>query len=584
MAKSDSGNSDADEKNGLEQRKTETDEKPRKKSEEGGIVSDHKPNLPREDSDTDDQNEDQESKKAKTAVAEEKRGRESEDSKSRPQKVEDDKKDEHEKDYKRKERKEKKPRKEKDKKESERERERSERERDKSRKERDRDKERGRERRRRSRSRSRDRDRDRRRASEGRDRYRDREPDRRRSRSRSRDRRFRRSWSPERRKDYGRDTFRGRRRYRSPTRSRSTSADYGGYVPRKRQENAKVTDGPYSSSLGVNTFDKAPSVTQQKVTGLSAAPSTDPAEAIRQLQEQQLKARQLVLQQQAASAAAAASKTQREVYVGNLALGLVTEDVLRTLFNNALKVAFPDYSTPGMEPVVNVSMHSDGRYAFVELRTPEMASEALKISGLQLLGQALSVGRPSGYVDPVVAAQQAAQAAQALQQFQASKGLPVTPTSEINAAGNALPPVLPTSEGTAVAAAAPTGAQTAVGSAVPAAAGGGEGAAGAAAPAAPPATCICVENMFTAAVLMDDNEYVDVMQDLQEECAKAGNVADVKVPKPADSSMVGQGHYGKAFVQFSTPEQASAAKQMLDGRSFDGQTLRVTLLSAMPSA
>ena len=37
----------------------------------------------------------------------------------------------------------------------------------------------------------------------------------------------------------------------------------------------------------------------------------------RQLQEQQLKARQLVLQQQAASATAAASKTQREVRPGS---------------------------------------------------------------------------------------------------------------------------------------------------------------------------------------------------------------------------------------------------------------------------
>lgn len=42
------------------------------------------------------------------------------------------------------------------------------------------------------------------------------------------------------------------------------------------------------------------------------------------MQEQQLRARQLVLQQQAASAVAAASKTQREVYVGNLTAGLVT--------------------------------------------------------------------------------------------------------------------------------------------------------------------------------------------------------------------------------------------------------------------
>jgi splicing factor U2AF 65 kDa subunit len=34
--------------------------------------------------------------------------------------------------------------------------------------------------------------------------------------------------------------------------------------------------------------------------------------------EQQAKARQMVLQQQAISTAAAASKTQREVYIGNL--------------------------------------------------------------------------------------------------------------------------------------------------------------------------------------------------------------------------------------------------------------------------
>lgn len=35
----------------------------------------------------------------------------------------------------------------------------------------------------------------------------------------------------------------------------------------------------------------------------------------------------------------------------------------------------------GLDAVVNVSMHSEGRYAFVELRTPEMASAALQLSG-----------------------------------------------------------------------------------------------------------------------------------------------------------------------------------------------------------
>lgn len=39
---------------------------------------------------------------------------------------------------------------------------------------------------------------------------------------------------------------------------------------------------------------------------------------------------------------------------------------------------------------------------------------------MQLLGQPISVGRPSGYVDPTAAQQAAAAAAAALEQFQAS--------------------------------------------------------------------------------------------------------------------------------------------------------------------
>lgn len=73
----------------------------------------------------------------------------------------------------------------------------------------------------------------------------------------------------------------------------------------------------------------------------------------------------------------------------------------------------------------------------------------------------------------------------------------------------------------------------------------GAAAAGIAAAAPAVTSCICVENMFTAQVLGDSEEYVEVMQDLQEECGKVGNVVDLKVPKPSDPSMAGQGNYGK---------------------------------------
>jgi splicing factor U2AF subunit len=74
-----------------------------------------------------------------------------------------------------------------------------------------------------------------------------------------------------------------------------------------------------------------------------------------------------------------------QVYVGNLVAGLVTEDALRQLFNSTMRAAFPNHVVPGLDPVVSVSMHSEGRYAFVELRTPEMASAALQLSNQVLL-------------------------------------------------------------------------------------------------------------------------------------------------------------------------------------------------------
>lgn len=122
--------------------------------------------------------------------------------------------------------------------------------------------------------------------------------------------------------------------------------------------------------------------------------------------------------------------------MGNLVPGVVSDLALRTLFNSALSAAFPDCTKPGTEPVVSVAMHSDGRYAFIELRSPEMATAALQLSSqvlqisfllemmyfqVQLFGQTISVGRPSGYVDPSKAAKAAQAAAAALAAFNSGR-------------------------------------------------------------------------------------------------------------------------------------------------------------------
>ena len=66
--------------------------------------------------------------------------------------------------------------------------------------------------------------------------------------------------------------------------------------------------------------------------------------------------------------------------------------------------AFPGSSLSiGMEPVVAVSTDRGtrlGTSAFIELRTPEMATVAQHLNGhVTLFGRAMSVGRPRDYVD-----------------------------------------------------------------------------------------------------------------------------------------------------------------------------------------
>jgi len=140
------------------------------------------------------------------------------------------------------------------------------------------------------------------------------------------------------------------------------------------------------------------------------------------IQEQQIKAQLMLQQQQALSMASSNSaKAQKEaraarrVYVGNLQPHMVTEDQLRAIFNSALMAAFPGSNVPGMEPVVAINRHIEGRYAFIEFRTPEMATASLQLSGqVTLHGRAMTVERPMDYVDPNKAAQAAQMAQMAL--------------------------------------------------------------------------------------------------------------------------------------------------------------------------
>ncbi|MEW5299803.1 MAG: hypothetical protein WDW36_002780 [Sanguina aurantia] len=347
------------------------------------------------------------------------------------------------------------------------------------------------------------------------------------------------------------------------------------------------------------------------------AASTDPAEVTRLWQEQQLLSRQLVLQQQAASAAMAASKNQRELYVGNLVPGIVTVAYLTQIFNTALASIFPHCTLPGTEPVVSVNLHTEGRYAFVELRTPEMASASLQLNGtVQICNQFMSVGRPSGYQDPIKANAAANAAAVALVAFQngdtatlaaaaSLAGVNLAQLGILPGTGSAMPYMPHVSlDPVPVSIALPTGAPPASYSQMQypgppgngSSSGSGHGSAAAAAAAisaAPrleglsyiPTPYLCVVGMVNAEVLADDLEYADVMEDLRDECNRHApdSVVLVKVPRPPQPELsaqfMGVGNYGRAYVQFKAPESATLAKDAIHGRMFAGAVVQISYLS-----
>lgn len=151
------------------------------------------------------------------------------------------------------------------------------------------------------------------------------------------------------------------------------------------------------------------------------------------------------------------ARKSREIYIGNLAIGTVTIEMLTELFNAALAGMVPDPVTN--PPVLTVKMDTTGksmlckprhasaavllgaaaplvrqpnircfctlkvaqherlapsaagaavvcpgRFAFVEFRTEELATTAMTLDKTELCGRQMNIGRPKGYVPGTTAA------------------------------------------------------------------------------------------------------------------------------------------------------------------------------------
>ncbi|CBX95738.1 hypothetical protein IAQ61_004571 [Plenodomus lingam] len=88
---------------------------------------------------------------------------------------------------------------------------------------------------------------------------------------------------------------------------------------------------------------------------------------------------------------------------------------------------------------------------------------------------------------------------------------------------------------------------------------------------------ICLMNMVTSEELINDEEYEEIKEDIEEECGKFGTILETKIPRPA-GARVNLG-VGKIYIKYQDTESAQKAIKALAGRQFSRRTVVVTEFS-----
>lgn len=458
-------------------------------------------------------------------------------------------------------------------------------------------------------------DADRRRRSRSRDRYsrrdrsrdRDRERDRERDRSRDRDRERRRSRSRDRRE---------RRRSRSRSRGRDDSPAYDPKRPRRRPTWFDIppvggAPPPLSSLPGAVQVWSVPAAPAAGGGGFGLAATQQ------------------------------ATRHARRIYVGGLP-PTATDDKISTFFSNALAAVGGTTAGPG-PCVVNVYLNNEKKFAFVELRTVEEASNSMALDGIMFEGVTVRIRRPADYNAALAAALG-----------------PAMPNPNLNLAAIGLdkavqlppPPMAGVAPGSATGPYAPDAAERVFVGGLPyylneeqcrellsafgaiksfdlvkdretgqskgygfcvyedpavtdvACAGlngmqmgdrsltvrrategqkqtTGEGAAPAPAVfSAAAARVLKLQGAIQVEELANEEDYNDILEDMREECGKYGAVVALHIPRPGPPGAPPPPGLGKVVVEYDSSSSALAARNALHGRKFGGSVVEAVLMPA----
>mmetsp|Transcript_11403 Transcript_11403/g.20916 ORF Transcript_11403/g.20916 Transcript_11403/m.20916 type:complete len:242 (+) Transcript_11403:322-1047(+) len=239
-------------------------------------------------------------------------------------------------------------------------------------------------------------------------------------------------------------------------------------------------------------------------------------------------------------------------------------------------------------------MNESGKFCFIEFKTPEIASKALSLNGIDLVGRQLRVGRPSGYAPPAGMAGFGGAAGlmggmnpmtlgltgmnanpllglAGLGGIGAGLGGAAQQQLAVLAATGGLSGFLAQNQAAQAALAAAAGGpgQANLGNLTNALPSNGVGAATLGAGAAAPSLEIVLENMITEHMLTDDQEYKECQEDIRLEAENHGEVTAVEIPRDGL-------HRGKVFIKFKDQKSAASAVKDFQGRSFDGNTVQAS--------
>jgi len=212
-------------------------------------------------------------------------------------------------------------------------------------------------------------------------------------------------------------------------------------------------------------------------------------------------------------------KINRELFVGNTTPEM-TEQMLREFLGNAMEQVGLNIVTGN--PIT--SCRVSGKFAFVELRTPQEAANALNLNNIPFMGAQLRVGRPSKWSGP--------------------------PDNH----GNWEDVLAKYMSG-----------ELQVGNTAP-----GTGAAAMNTGTVNSTRVVELQNMLTNDDLANEEEYNDILEDTKEECGQYGQLLNIHIPKTGEPGVT------KIFLEYASTDDSSKAIKGLEGRTFDGRRVQAT--------